>query len=70
MLKPARFRPDPEWEVPPSDRDGIVHDEDLDPEPELEWITYEFSKPVCSGCSCGLHAMAALNPCYFLSGHR
>ncbi len=42
MLKPARFRPDPEWVVPPSDRDGIVHDKDLDPEPE--WITYEFRK--------------------------
>jgi hypothetical protein len=37
LLKPARFRPDPEWAVPPSDRDGFVHDEDLDPEPE--WIT-------------------------------
>jgi hypothetical protein len=42
LLKPARFRPDPEWAVPPSDRDGIVHDEDLDSEPE--WITYEFRK--------------------------
>jgi hypothetical protein len=42
LLKPARFRPDPEWAVPPSDRDGIVHYEDLDPEPE--WITYEYSK--------------------------
>ena len=44
MLKPARFRPDPEWAVPPSDRDGIVHDEDLDSDPEPEWITYEFRK--------------------------
>ncbi len=26
----------------PSDRDGVVHDEDLDP--EQEWITYEFRK--------------------------
>jgi hypothetical protein len=42
LLKPARFRPDPEWAVPPADRDGIVHDEDLDQEPE--WITYEFRK--------------------------
>ncbi len=42
LLKPARFRPDPEWAVPPADRDGIVHDEDLDP--EQEWITHEFRK--------------------------
>jgi hypothetical protein len=42
LLKPARFRPDPEWEVPPADRDGIVLDEDLDPEPE--WMTYEFRR--------------------------
>jgi hypothetical protein len=42
LRKPARFRPDPEWALPPSDRYGVVHDEDLDPEPE--WITYEFRK--------------------------
>jgi hypothetical protein len=28
--------------LPPADRDGVVHDEDLDPEPE--WMTYEFRK--------------------------
>ena len=42
LFKPARFRPDPEWAVPPADRDGVVHDEDLDPEPE--WMAYEFRK--------------------------
>jgi hypothetical protein len=42
LLKPARFRPDPDWAVPPADRDVIVHDEALDPEPE--WIAYEFRK--------------------------
>ena len=40
LLKPARFRPNPEWALPPADRDGVVHDEALDPEPD--WMTYEY----------------------------
>ena len=28
LLKPAKFRPDPEWALPPADIDSVVHDED------------------------------------------
>ena len=40
LLKPARFRPDPQWALPPAERDGVVHEQDLDPEPA--WISYEY----------------------------
>ena len=40
LLKPAKFRPDPEWALPPADIDGVVHDGELDPVPE--WMTYEY----------------------------
>ena len=40
LLKPARFRPDSEWALPPDVRDGVVHNEVLDPEPA--WMSYEF----------------------------
>ena len=40
LLKPARFRPDPEWALPPAERYGVVHDEALDP--PSEWMTYEY----------------------------
>jgi hypothetical protein len=26
LLKPARFRPEPGWALPPADCDGIIHD--------------------------------------------
>ena len=42
LLKPARFRPEPDWALPPADRDAVVHDEVLDP--EQEWISYEYRK--------------------------
>ena len=40
LLKPARFRPDSQWALPPDVVDGVVHNEVLDP--EAEWMTYEF----------------------------
>ena len=42
LLKPARFQPEPDWALPPADRDAVVHDEVLDP--EQEWISYEYRK--------------------------
>ena len=40
LLKPAKFRPDPDWALPPADLDSVVHDEELDP--VSEWMTYEY----------------------------
>jgi hypothetical protein len=40
LLKPARFRPNSEWALPPDVSDGVVHDEVLDPEPA--WMSYEY----------------------------
>ena len=40
LLKPAKFRPDPDWDLPPADIDSVVHDEELDP--VSEWMTYEY----------------------------
>ena len=40
LLKHARFRPDPQWALPPAESDGVVHEEDLDPEPA--WMSYEY----------------------------
>ena len=40
LLKPAKFRPDQDWALPPADIDSVVHDEQLDPVPE--WMTYEY----------------------------
>ena len=40
LLKPARFRPDPQWALPPAECHGVVHEEDLDPEPA--WMSYEY----------------------------
>ena len=46
LLKPARFRPDPQWALPPEDRDGVVHDEDLDPQPASMSCEYRTAHPV------------------------
>ena len=40
LLKPARFRPDSQWALPPDVVDGVVHDEVLDP--GAEWMSYKF----------------------------
>ncbi len=40
LLKPARFRPEPEWNLSAADRNGVLHDEVLDPEPA--WLSYEY----------------------------
>jgi hypothetical protein len=41
LLKPARFRPNSEWALPPNVSRSVLHDEVLDPEPA--WMSYEFS---------------------------
>ena len=40
LLKPARFRPEPGWALPPAVSDRVIHDDVLDPAPE--WISYEY----------------------------
>jgi hypothetical protein len=40
LLKPASFRPEPEWNSSAADRNGVLHDEVLDPEPA--WLSYEY----------------------------
>jgi hypothetical protein len=40
LLKPARFRPEPGWALPPADCDGVIDDDVLDPEPA--WMSYAF----------------------------
>ncbi len=40
LLKLARFRPGPEWTLSAEDRNGVLHDEMLDPEPA--WLSYEY----------------------------
>ena len=40
LLKPARFRPEPEWLLSAVDSNGVLHDEVLDPEPG--WLSYEY----------------------------
>ena len=40
LLKPARFRPEPGWALPPAVCDGVIHDDVLDPAPE--WMAYEY----------------------------
>ncbi len=39
LLKPARFRQNSEWALPPDAFDSVVHDEVLDPEPG--WMPYK-----------------------------
>jgi hypothetical protein len=40
LLKPARFRPEPGWALPPAVSDRVIHDDVLDPAPE--WMSYEY----------------------------
>ena len=40
LLKPARFRPEPGWLLSAADSNDVLHDEELDPEPE--WLNYEY----------------------------
>jgi hypothetical protein len=40
LLKPARFRPEPGWALPPAVCDGVIDDDVWDPAPE--WMLYEY----------------------------
>ena len=40
LLKPSRFRPEPEWLLSAADCNDVLHNEALDPEPE--WLCYEY----------------------------